>query len=460
MTAAGALGPGILANQVATLAVTKRSTHEAAKKTTQLRRAELRGKTVPALAEPRAALAACKTTAALDAYGTHFCLGEAERPSFLNRTAWATVRRAITAKRTKLETQLVAHEDSLYANEVYVRALAAATYREQRGRWEAIQQLDDVLASGVHPTTKRKLGLARYAGLVRERAEILRTYEGTYDEYAGAFGVTTAEELRRQVEGKGACAPEHRAHTQATQTVTCTPLDFASESEFGCVFRHVASDLDERQEAVRGDWLGTFAGRQTILRITIRPLGAGAADYLDARIVAGGADFSGAQLTTLAQMIAAADTCARPCRVRLAHERYRAGRVRGAAQGLVGTAAPAGALDLDGLAMRAGRTAVAEQLLRAHGAAANDVLAGLLDLLVAERYYAGAGARGAALDEELARLDARINSCLLLRARLGKKLAVNASNTDPPRYVRGRRPRPARRAAADERQLLLFAAAV
>lgn len=348
------------------------------------------------------------------------------------------------------------HEDSLYADETQAQALADLTGDEQRGRWRALCDLDKVLAAGVNPATKRAFGDSRRVALEEERADILRVYEGTYEEFANAFGSDAADELRRRVEGEGG------EQTQPSAASPAPPLDFTPSAAFGRAFRRtLACDPQEPAPADRGDWLGRFAGRQCVLRITSRPLAVANGHYLDARVVAGGGGFSGAELSQMARVISEADAARRPCRVRLAKERYRSGRVRGAAQGLVSAHAPVCALTAEDLATRAGRKREAARLAGEHGDGAAQALEGRLDLLVAERYYAVAAGRGVALDEELSRLDARIDACLALLALLGKSAPRDGAAGPGDRlgrYVRGRRQRADRRAEG-EWQPSLFAVA-
>lgn len=109
------------------------------------------------------------------------------------------------------------------------------------------------------------------------------------------------------------------------------PLAFAEGCEFSERFRRC--DAGE----ARGDYvyfIGTIGAEQLVVRARMRPLSP-AGLYVDAQIVAGGGRLSGRQLLGLASLVARSTAGLYPCRVRTEEERYRAGRVRSEAQGLV-----------------------------------------------------------------------------------------------------------------------------
>jgi hypothetical protein len=84
-----------------------------------------------------------------------------------------------------------ANEGSAYEGQD-VAALLEATEREQRGRWEALGQIEENLKHG-H-------GKRRTKELEKERGNLLSLYEGTYSEVADASGHEAAEQMRERVE--------------------------------------------------------------------------------------------------------------------------------------------------------------------------------------------------------------------------------------------------------------------
>lgn len=261
--------------------------------------------------------------------------------------------------------------------------------------------------------------------------------------------------------------PEKTGASASTALDAATELKFQPQSRFLQSFRMVGECASPNHThspggslTVRYDWLGQFEGTQIIVRITARPLPATGC-YLDAQLVAGSDGFSSEQLISLARMIARSDEHSRPCRVRRADERYRRGRTKGAAQGLVTGTTNIHRFDLLRSRAEGGEEKIIsaiERARKAHGARTREALREQLDALVIRRYYAGRTLRAEALTAEIARLDRSIDLYLRVLSLLKVRKGNRAANAGRQREnVRGRRPRVAQKLSQEVAQLKLFA---
>lgn len=315
-------------------------------------KAEKHLKTAPGVAELLSVVGGCDSVAALDAYSRYFLLEGDTRPSFLTADEWETVRRQTAARREHLSSlaegrkagkgkgraaragaPALPQADSAYAADDRPEALLAAVEGEQRGRLTVIGVIEEALRAGVNPKNSRRLTGRQRDRLGEELAALRRDYEGQYAEVASAFSAEETEELRRRVEGGGACAEEQPPPPPAPPAGP----HFGAGTPFGQAFKACAADADAHGYLY---WLGRVGDEQVIVRTRLRyTAGLPPRLYVDAQIVAGGERLGGAQLLGLARMVARSDERRRPCRVRLAGERYRGGRVHTTAQGLVSAAA-------------------------------------------------------------------------------------------------------------------------